>query len=103
MAKQAVEQIRSAEQHAYEILEKAKADAKEAVRQAKEQKESIIGKSVKKAHSEASIMREQAERNAEELKKIALEEYIRETKAVFSDAEGKIKKTAEKIVPEIFK
>lgn len=103
MAKQAVEQIRSAEKHAYEIIEKAKADAKEAIRQAKEQKEAIIDKSVKKAHGEASIMREQAEKNAEELKKIALEEYKRETKTVFSDAEGKIKKTAEKIVPEIFK
>ena len=70
MAKQAVEQIRSAEKHAYEILEKAKADAKEAIRQAKEQKEAVIGESVKKLTAKRSKCGSKRKKTQKNLKKL---------------------------------
>ncbi len=102
MAKDAVEMIKNAEQKAYEIVNKAKADAKAMTDNALNEKKSMIEKSIAAAKEEISKRDGDMKKVCDEKIASETEKYRAEVKQSFSDTEKRIGKTAEKVVREIF-
>ncbi len=102
MAKDAVELIKNAEQRAYDIVSKAKADAQKMVDEARGEKDAIMKKSISETENEIAKREIDIKKVCDEKFRAEVEAYRKENERCFSELEEKIGRTAMKIVPEIF-
>lgn len=102
MAKDAVELIKNAEQKAYEIVSRAKDDARKMKEEAMNKKHSVIENGLSEAGIEVAKRERDIQKVCSEKIQSEIEAYLKENEPVFSGMEKKLDETAHKIVSEIF-
>lgn len=102
MAKDAVEKIKNAEQRAYEIVNRAKADAKEMTDNVLTEKKTRVEKSIAAARNEVLMRDAEIKKICDEKFRSETEKYRSDVEKSFSAAEKRIAETAGKIAEEIF-